>query len=144
MTRQEVFDLLNSNPVFFLATMEGSQPRVRGMLLYRADSSGIIFHTGTMKDVFQQITKNARAEMCFNDFARNIQVRVSGELELVDDNNLKDEISEHPTREFLKDWKENGVLEDFYEILAVFRMRNGVATIWTLETNFEPKSKISL
>jgi len=86
MTRQDAFDLMNANPAFHLATVEGKQPRVRGMLLYKADEAGVIFHTGTMKDVFKQIMENPRVELCFNDFKKGIQLRVSGELELVEDN----------------------------------------------------------
>ncbi|MDA8212032.1 MAG: transposase, partial [Clostridia bacterium] len=46
MTRQDVFDLMNGNPAFYLATMEDNQPRVRGMLLYKADESGIVLELG--------------------------------------------------------------------------------------------------
>lgn len=144
MTRQEVFDLMKGNPAFHLATIEDGYPRVRGMLLYNADESGIVFHTGTMKDVFKQIMKNPRVELCFNDFQKGIQVRVSGELELVDDTNLKDEISDHPTRQFLRAWKESGDLQDFYKTFAVFRLRNGTANTWTIERNFGPKDEIRL
>lgn len=144
MTRQDIFDLMNSNPAFSLATIEENQPRVRGMLLYKADESGIVFHTSVMKDVYKQIMKNPRVELCFNNFKKGIQVRVSGELELVDDNNLKDEISEHPTRQFLKSWKESGDLQDFYNTFAVFRLRNGLANTWTIDRNFAPKDEIKL
>lgn len=144
MTRQEIIELINNNPALFLATVEGDQPRVRGMLLYKADDSGIVFHSGTMKDVYRQIVINPKVELCFNDFTRNIQVRVSGELEIVDDNNLKDEMCEHPTRQFLKAWRLSGTLEDFYRSLVVFRLRGGKASIWTMETNFAPKEYIQL
>ena len=40
MTANEIFDLINKHPVFHLATMDGDQPRVRGMLLFRADDTG--------------------------------------------------------------------------------------------------------
>ena len=144
MNKEEIFSLMNSNPGFFLATVEGAEPRVRGMLLYRADASGILFHSGTTKDFYGRVMKNPTAEMCFNDFNRNIQVSVSGQLGTVDDNNVKDEISEHPTRQFLKSWKESGELLDFYNSFIVFRLRNGVATTWTIEKNFAPKDSIQL
>jgi len=144
MNKEDIFSLMNNNPAFYLATVEDNQPRVRGMLLFKADDTGIVFHTGTMKDVYKQIMKNPRAELCFNDFKMGIQLRVSGELELVDDNNLKDEISEHPTRQFLKPWKESGELKDFYNTFAVFRLRNGIANAWTIERNFAPKDEIRL
>lgn len=142
MIREEVFELMSKNPAFFLATVEGDQPRVRGMLLYKADKNGIIFHTGSMKEVYNQILKNPKVELCFN--GEGTQVRVSGKLELVEDNNIKDEISEHPTRAFLKPWKESGELKNFYETFAVFRLKNGIATTWTMEKNFAPKEIIEL
>ncbi len=144
MTKQEIFDLMNSNLAFHLATVEGDQPRVRGMMLYKADESGIVFHTSSSKDLHKQIINNPKVELCFNDSKSGIQVRVSGELEIVEDINLKDEITEHPTRKFLKAWKENGTLQDFYNALVVYRLKNGIATTWSMETNFEPKNRISL
>ena len=87
MSKEEIFKIMNENPVLHLATMDGDQPRVRGMLLFRADEDGIIFHTGSFKDVYSQIQKNPKAELCFN--GQGIQVRVSGVLEEVDDENLK-------------------------------------------------------
>lgn len=142
MVREEIFELMNKNPMFFLATVEEDQPRVRGMLLYQADENGIIFHTGVMKDVYRQVVNHPKVELCFN--GDGTQVRVSGELEVVDDNNLKDEISEHPSRKFLKPWRENGELKDFYDTFIVFRLKNGVATTWTMEKNFTPKESIAL
>ena len=58
MTKEEMFNMMNSTMVMHLATVEDGQPHVRGMLLYRADENGIIFHTGSFKDVFKQIEKN--------------------------------------------------------------------------------------
>jgi uncharacterized pyridoxamine 5'-phosphate oxidase family protein len=144
MTSQEILELINRNPVIHLATVEGDQPRVRGMLLYKADESGIVFHSGTMKDVYRQVMNNPKVELCFNDFTNHVQVRVNGELEIVDDNNLKDEICAHPSRQFLKAWRENGSLQDFYKAFVVFRLKNGKATTWTMETNFAPKEYIQL
>lgn len=144
MNKQEVFELINSSPAFFLATCEDDQPHVRGMMLYKADEDGIVFHTGKTKDIYGQITKNPKAEMCFNDFQKGVQVRVAGVLELVDDNALKDEIAEHPTRKFVKAWRESGELKDFYDSFAVFRMKGGRAVPWTFATNFAPKEIIQL
>lgn len=142
MTKKEIFKLMEKNPAFFLGTLDGDQPRVRGMLLYKADENGIVFHTAAMKDVYAQIVKNPKAELCFNQ--NSTQVRVSGKLEIVDDNKLKDEILKHPTRKFLEPWKESMSLEDFYKSFVVFRLKNGLATIWTMEKNFEPKEVVKL
>ena len=145
MKKEEIFEILNKNPVIFLATVEGTEPRVRGMMLYKADESGIVFHTGPHKDVYHQIQKNPNAQMCFYDAARNIQVRVRGKLEQIDDIGLKEEISNHPTRKFMQTWKANcSTLEDFYKMFSVFSLKNGKANVWTFETNFAPKEDISL
>lgn len=74
MTKKELFDAMNQNPVFHLATVEGKQPHVRGMLLYRADENGIIFHTSSAKEVYQQMISNAKVELCFQ--AEGTQIRV--------------------------------------------------------------------
>ena len=144
MTKEQIFDLLNSNLAFHLATVENGEPRVRGMMLYKADETGIVFHTGDFKDVYKQIIANPMVQMCFNDAATGVQVRVRGVLEEVMDRSLKDEISNHPTRAFLKKLRENSTVEDFYNSIRVFRMKNGIANVWTFDANFLPKEDIGL
>ena len=138
MTKNEIFNLITQNPVFHLATMDGDQPRVRGMLLFRADEDGIIFHTASTKDVYRQIMSNPKAEMCFQ--CGEIQVRITGTLERVEDEALKEEIFAHPTRKFLQAWKDNGI----DNLLTVFRMRDAVAVTWTMADNFKEKVNIYL
>ena len=145
LQKDQIFEVINKNPVLFLATVEGVEPRVRGMLLYKADESGIIFHTGPHKDVYHQIVENPNVQMCFYDAAQNIQIRVRGALEKLDDNALKDEIANHPTRAFMQNWKANcATKDDFYKMFSVFRLKNGKANIWTFQTNFTPKEDIQL
>jgi uncharacterized pyridoxamine 5'-phosphate oxidase family protein len=138
MTKSEIFAFMNENPVFYLATIDGDMPRVRGMLLYRADENGIIFHTGAMKDLYAQIMKNPKAELCF--FGKGVQVRVTGILEKTEDKQLKEEIFAHPSRKFLQAWRESGI----DEMLQVFVLRNGTAVMWTMETNFDKKGPVQL
>lgn len=138
MRKEELFKIMNENSVFHLATMDGEQPRVRGMLLYRADEQGIIFHTASTKDVYRQIKENPKVELCFQ--GQGIQIRVSGTLENVEDENLKNEIFNHPTRKFLQAWKEQGI----DGLLQIFRLKNGIAVTWSMETNFDEKKPIQL
>lgn len=138
MTKQEIFELMNKNPHFHLATMDGDQPRVRGMLLFRADEDGIIFHTASAKDVYGQIKVNPKAELCF--FNGETQIRVTGILEQTDDEELRNEIFSHPSRKFLQSWRDLGI----ENLLSVFCMKNGRAVTWTMETNFEEKKIIEL
>ncbi len=127
MTREQILEFLNANPVCHLATCEGSQPRVRGMMMYRADASGLIFHTGNYKALSKQLLANKRVEVCFD--SQGTQVRVAG---IVEDLGLKKEIVE--ARPFLKPWVE----EHGYDLLVVFRVTQCQTTVWTMATNFEP------
>ncbi len=140
MTAQDIFKLMNESMVFQLATMDGDQPRVRGMLLYRADENGIIFHTGSNKEVYEQIKKNPKAELCFS--ANGIQIRATGILEQVFDEKLREEIFAHPTRQFLHlpAWTETGM----DKTLQIFVMKNATAVTWTMETNFDEKKPVAL
>lgn len=139
LSKQEIFKLMNENPVFHIATMDGDQPRVRGMLLYRADENGIIFHTSSTKDIFKQIKKNPKVELCFQ--GNNCQIRVTGELlHIENDEKLREEIFVHPTRKFLQARKANGI----DGLLQIFCLKNGVATQWSMETNFDEKQFVNL
>ena len=138
MNKSEILALINANPACHLATVEGNAPHVRGILLYRADENGLIFHTGSTKDLHKQLSKNPRVEFCFNDFQKGVQVRVSGSVEKVEDMALKKEIV--AKREFLKPWVE----KSGYDVLVVYRIRKGRATIWTMESNFAPKTYVDL
>ena len=138
MNEKEIYALMNANPVFHLVSVERGQPRVRGMLLFRADENGLIFHTASTKDVYTQIMNNPKVEMCFS--GNGTQVRVTGVLENVTDDELKEEIFNHPSRKFLQAWKEKGI----DSLLQIFRMKNCEAITWTMETNFVKKEPIQL
>ena len=145
MKKEQIFEFLNSNLAFFLATADGDEPRVRAMLLYKADESGIYFHTGPFKEVYRQIIENPNVQMCFYNQERNLQIRVRGELERIDDDALKEEIFNHPTRVFMQAWKANCETQrDFYNMFSVFRLKNGIANVWTFDKNFAPKEDIEL
>ena len=61
MTKEEILKMLNAHPVMYVATNDNGQPRVRGILMYKADDSGIVFHTGTTKDFYRQLVADPRA-----------------------------------------------------------------------------------
>ena len=56
MTKEEVLEFAEKNPVFSLATVDGDQPRVRLMMLPMVDENGLVFATGSDKDVCKQMT----------------------------------------------------------------------------------------
>lgn len=143
MDRHEILSLINRNPAFFLATLEKGEPRVRGMLLYRADEGGIIFHTGVMKDLHRQLSADPAVELCFNDWQQQIQVRVRGKARQIGEPQLIEEIVNSPGREFLKPWLEKMGME-VLEALSVFRVEDCQALVWTMATNFSAKELIPL
>ena len=130
MTSSEIMKFLNVHPACHLATLENGKPRVRGMLMYRADEQGLLFHTGIGKALAKQIQKGAPAEACFN--SPELQVRVSGTTQIVDDLELKKEIV--AARPFMQPW----VAQHGYGLLVVFRIVQCEAATWTMAANFEP------
>lgn len=138
MTEQEIYEFMNENVGFYLATTESDQPHVRGMMLFRADENGIIFHTASTKDVYNQIMNNPKVELCF--YGNGTQVRVTGVLDNVKDENLREQIFNHPTRAFLNAWKQKGI----DHLLEIFVMKNCEAVTWTMATNFDEKNPVKI
>lgn len=130
MTRDEIVRFLNQNPVCHFATLEEGKPRVRGMFMYRADDRGLLFHTGAGKALAKQIRTGAPVEACFN--SSDVQVRVSGTAEIVDDLALKKEIA--AARPFMQPW-----IEKYgFDLLVLFRVTKCEASVWTMAENFKP------
>lgn len=140
MNKKEILDFVNSNPIFHMATVDGDTPHVRGMLLFRADDDGIVFNTGKIKDLYRQLNKNQKVELCFSNgiFENLIQVRIAGTVEALEDLELKKEIV--AKRDFLKPW----IDRVGYDQLAVYVLRKGTATVWTMATNTDPKEYTQL
>ncbi len=138
MTKEQILEFITKNPVFCLATSEGDKPHARMIMMYRADEDGIIFSTGSDKDVNKQLQASPAVELCFYGSEENCQVRVEGAAEVIDDLGLKKQIVEDFP--FLKPWIE----AQGYEVLITYRVRNGRATTWTMETNELPKQYVQL
>ena len=138
MTKKEVLEFITKNPVFSLATVDSGQPRVRMIMLYRADENGIIFSTGRDKDLNKQLQANPAVEMCFYGGEQNRQVRIEGTAKAIDDLELKKQIVEDFS--FLKPWIE----AQGYEVLITYCVKNAKATTWTMETNEQPKEYVQL
>ncbi|MHB9026318.1 MAG: pyridoxamine 5'-phosphate oxidase family protein [Armatimonadota bacterium] len=138
MTKDEIYAFLNANPVCFLATTEDCQPRVRGMMLFRADEQGIVFHTGQGKDLVKQLEVNPTVELCAFNPQTMVQVRVSGTAAF--DNDLTTKQAIVARHEFLKP-----LVEQYgYDFLVVFIVKGRNAAVWTMATNMEPKTLIDL
>jgi len=56
----------NENPVAWVATSDGDQPRVKGLALWFADEKGFYFQIGGMKDICRQLLKSQKVEAGFH------------------------------------------------------------------------------
>ncbi len=75
---QRVHDFLKAAGIYYLATIEGDQPRVRPFGTIHIFEGRLYIQTGRVKPCARQLTANPRAEICaFKDGA---WLRVSGEL----------------------------------------------------------------
>ena len=84
---ERVYEFLNAAQTYYLATVEGDQPRVRPFgtaLLYNGK---LYIQTGKVKPVSKQLAINPKAEICA--FHGGKWLRVSGELINDDDRAVK-------------------------------------------------------
>ena len=75
---QEVYEFLKNCGTYYLATVDGDQPRVRPFGTVDIFEGKLYIQTGKVKDVSKQLQKNPKAEICA--FANGTWVRVAGEL----------------------------------------------------------------
>lgn len=79
---EEVQKFLNDCGVYYLATIDEDVPRVRPFGTAEIFEGHLYIQTGKKKEVFKQIEKNNRVELCA--FKDGVWIRVSGKL-VVDD-----------------------------------------------------------
>lgn len=75
---KEVYDFLKSAGTYYLATVEGDQPRVRPFGTVEIFEDKLYIQTGKSKDVSKQLAANPKAELCA--FKDGTWLRVCGEL----------------------------------------------------------------
>ena len=74
----EVYEFLKSAQTYYLATVEGDQPRVRPFGTVNIFEGKLYIQTGKVKPVSKQLQANPKAEVCA--FKDGQWLRVSGEL----------------------------------------------------------------
>lgn len=75
---QRVEQFLKQADTYYLATVDGDQPRVRPFGTVNIFEGRLYIQTGKVKDVSKQIHKNPKVEICA--FKDGTWLRVSGEL----------------------------------------------------------------
>lgn len=75
---ERVVKFLKDAGVYYLATVEGDQPRVRPFGTAHIFEGKLYIQTGKVKDVSKQLLANPKAEICA--FKNGEWIRVAGEL----------------------------------------------------------------
>lgn len=133
MRNGEILQFIKDHSVFYLATCVDNEPRVRVMRLYRADGGGIIFNTSNRKSLHKQLQTNPAVELCFYDDREGTQVRVRGKVQLVEDPKVRNEMAENnPVMAAI-------IFSSNEETLAIYRLRQGRAKVWTMDEDFQLK-----
>ncbi len=132
----------NQNPACWLATCAGTQPHVRGLLMWFADETGFYFHTGTVKSLSDQLLQNPRVEAAFYNPGKGPgdgrMMRVTGEVERVHDPALEARL----IRE--RAWLSDMVAAQKAGRLFLFRIPHGEIHDWTMATNLHEKEQTPL
>ena len=117
---KEVYDFLKKAGTYYLATVEGDQPRVRPFGTIDIFEDKLYIQTGLKKDVAKQILANPKVELCAFDGGK--WIRVSAEAVL--DENIeaqKHMLDAHPELKAMYAPGDGNT--------AVFALKNGTAVI---------------
>jgi len=82
---EKVLEFLDKTQTYYLATVEGDQPRVRPFGTALIYDGKLYIQTGKVKPVSKQLAINPKAEICAFDGSTGAWLRVAGEL-INDDN----------------------------------------------------------
>lgn len=116
---ERVCQFLKEAGVYYLATVEGDQPRVRPFGTAHIFEGKLYIQTGKVKPTSQQLLANPKAEICA--FHKGTWVRIAGEL--VEDDRLevkKSMLDAYPSLRKMYDENDGNT--------QVFFFRNATAT----------------
>ena len=77
---EKVCEFLDKTRTYYLATVDGDQPRVRPFGTVLVYDGKLYIQTGKVKPVSKQLATNPKAEICAFDGQTGTWLRVSGEL----------------------------------------------------------------
>lgn len=117
---KQVYDFLKKAGTYYLATVEGNQPRVRPFGTVNEFEGKLYIQTGKAKPVSHQIAANSKVEICA--FSGGEWIRIA--CELVEDDRVeakKSMLDAYPNLRGMYDEKDGNT--------QVFYMKNATATI---------------
>ncbi|MDR0322279.1 MAG: pyridoxamine 5'-phosphate oxidase family protein [Treponema sp.] len=107
---EEILKFLQDSEVFYLATVESDQPRVRPMGFVMVYDGKLCFCTSNKKDMFRQMKNNPKVEVCASKDGK--WLRISGKVVFNPDKAAKEKALE--VRPNLKN--KYSVNDDIFEI----------------------------
>ena len=116
---QRVYDFLKKAEIYYLATAEGDQPRVRPFGTVNLFEGKLYIQTGKVKPTSRQLAKNPKAELCA--FCDGAWIRVA--CELIEDDRFeakKSMLDAYPNLRGMYDENDGNT--------QVFYFKNAVAT----------------
>lgn len=116
---ERVYDFLKKAEVYFLATVEGDQPRVRPFGTINKFEDKLYIQTGKVKPTSKQLLANPKAEIC--SFTEDAWIRIA--CELVEDDRFeakKSMLDAYPNLRGMYDENDGNT--------QVFYMKNTVST----------------
>ncbi|MBI3378756.1 MAG: pyridoxamine 5'-phosphate oxidase family protein [Nitrospirae bacterium] len=124
MTKTEIVDFINRNPVFSLATCINNIPHVRNMLAIKVSESEVIFNVKRYKPVYQQLTTNPNVELCFYNKDAGTQLRIFGKaIEVFNTPLVEEVLLKHPDLQAQ-------ITKYGKEVISLFAVENWKATLW--------------
>ena len=116
---ERVCEFLKSAGVYYLATAEGDQPRVRPFGTAHIFESKLYIQTGKSKPVSRQLAANPKCELCA--FKDGVWLRVAAEL--VEDNRVE------AKKSMLDDYTNlRSMYDEYDDNTQVLYLKNAVAT----------------
>lgn len=117
---ERVYKFLKEASVYYLATVEGDQPRVRPFGTINIFEGKLYIQTGKKKDVAKQILNNPKVEICA--FKNGDWLRLAGELVLDDRRETKESmLNAYPDLKMMYSANDDNI--------AVFYFKHGTAII---------------
>ena len=110
----EVYEFLKSCGTYYLATVDGDQPRVRPFGTVDIFDGGLYIQTGKKKDVAKQLKSNPKVELCAFKAGKWIRVAATAVLD------ERIEAQEH-------------MLESFPSLKGMYQAGDGNTEVYRLE-----------
>ena len=104
MVEAEKKEINDPNALSLATTNEKNEPSVRMVLLKGLSKEGFVFYTNLNSPKSQDLTKNSKAAMCFHWKSLQRQVRISGSVSRVNDEEADQYFSTRPYESRIGAW----------------------------------------